>query len=521
MLSFDWLIAWIDKLARFIDWLIDLIDWFDRFIDCFDWFIDWLTLGLHTEFFSDWKSTSSHRNSTIISFPTIGVNFLFFCRQRSSNVTRRSSKKSDSRATAPSRRGRAQSDTDNQVWSHWKNWIDQFVRVQMFQELFHDFCPGPGVNPSKPSDAVRLRPHRRSNPPSPPWLHRFPRRGAWYVPAAQQSSHRWRVCRRAVWLPLVHGAQIAQSPLKTTATWSASSTPVAEAFKKPLPVDHREPHGKRQKTGHEIPLVFSFSTWSIVMIVLCHFQWWIEILNWNLRAMAISKWIFLHSNKWPFLIWNLIWEYEDWKKIQKFQVSRACSSPLWFLWVTGSRYWDQPQEKIRLLYPIGLLRPVYLWNSRNGSKHSGSNIPNSKLYVYDSSFSPRWPPFNVSNSLYSRFSHISPFTWLDSNSSVSFSNVIAVIRTGVRNTTSAQPVLWLSNGMRYLKYREISVMPHRFFLDSIDRLIVWLNVRLIDWLIEQLTTLMLQAQTTMTHPCKNFVQHVHFTRYSRSIGISF
>ena len=73
-----------------------------------------------------------------------------------------------------------------------------------FMSCFHDSCPGPGVNPSKPSDAVRPRPHRRSNPPSPPWLHRFPRRGAWSVPAAQQSSHRWRVCRRAVWLPLVH-----------------------------------------------------------------------------------------------------------------------------------------------------------------------------------------------------------------------------------------------------------------------------------------------------------------------------
>ena len=41
--------------------------------------------------------------------------------------------------------------------------------------------------------------------------------------------------------------------------------------------------------------------------------------------------------------------------------------------------------------------------------------------------------------------------------------------------------------------------------------------RLIDWLIDRWTyDTKLQAQTTMTYPCNNLVQRVHFILYSRS-----
>ena len=61
---------------------------------------------------------------------------------------------------------------------------------------------------------------------------------------------------------------------------------------------------------------------------------------------------------------------------------------------------------------------------------------------------------------------------------------------------------------------------------SFDCLIDWLIVRLIVWLIGWLVDCLIdqrwtddasqQAQTTMTYPCNNFVQHVHFIRHSRS-----
>ena len=73
----DWLLGLIIQLVRSIDWLIsvDLIHWLRGLIDwLIDRLIDWLTLRLHSEFFSDWKFTSSHRSSAVINFPTIDMN---------------------------------------------------------------------------------------------------------------------------------------------------------------------------------------------------------------------------------------------------------------------------------------------------------------------------------------------------------------------------------------------------------------------------------------------------------------
>ena len=194
-------------------------------------------------------------------------------------------------------------------------------------------------------------------------------------------------------------------------------------------------------------------------------------------SINISKWIFFYSKKWPFLTWIWSGNMGTEKKFKIFLVSRAFSSPLCVLWVTGSRHWDKPQEEIRLPYPTGLLRPVYLWNSRIGSKHSGSNIPNSKLYVYDFSFSSRWLG-SMSRGHCTVVALMSPRSRDLISTRVSFSNVISVIRTGVRNTTSAQPVLWRSNGMRCLKNRGKSPILHRFSLNLIDCLIGWLiNLR--------------------------------------------
>ena len=118
---------------------------------------------------------------------------------------------------------------------------------------------------------------------------------------------------------------------------------------------------------------------------------------------------------------------------------------------------------------------------------------------------------------YSGFFHISPVTWLDFNSNVSFSIVIALIRTGVR-----QAVLLTLHCCSFYYIADFkipnfsTVMLHCFLLNGlitwlidwligrlidrfldwlirwfVDSLIGWLVVRLIDWLLDSLVDWMI------------------------------